>query len=90
MDWPLPDDFMTPPSSPPLPPLAAGNTNRIPNPRHWDPVMSRSTTVSRSYWKAGTQHLNLDLAFFCLSLCIAEWSVCLLMSLVSARDSLII
>lgn len=58
MDWPLPDDSMTPPS------LGAGNTNRIPNPRHWDPVMSRSTTVSRSYWKAGIQHLNLDLGFF--------------------------
>lgn len=59
MDWPLPDDCMTFSPSP-----TAGNTNRIPNPRHRDPVMSRSTAVSRSYWKASIQHLNLDLALF--------------------------
>lgn len=58
----------------------AGNTNRIPNPRHRDSVMSRSTAVSRSYWKASIQHLNLDLGCFpppslCVSPCFAGRSV---------------
>lgn len=81
MDWPLPDDSMTPPSTPSL---AAGNTNRIPNPWHWDPVMSRSTTVSRSYWKAGIQHLNLDLAFFSVFLSALLDDECVSLQYVSA------
>lgn len=41
--------------------FSSGNTNRIPNPYWCDHVMSRSTVMSRSYWKPHSQHLNLDL-----------------------------
>lgn len=81
MDWPLPDDCMTLS----LPSSGAGNTNRIPNPQHWDPVMSRSTAVSRSYWKASIQHLNLDLAFcfFSLSASLNDRCVCCIFAFVT-------
>lgn len=46
--------------------FSSGNTNRIPNPYWCDHVMSRSTVMSRSYWKLHSQHLNLDLAIFFL------------------------
>lgn len=47
----------------------SGNTNRIQNPSWCDHVMSRSTIMSRSYWKAHSQHLNLDLALSVTCLC---------------------
>lgn len=49
--------------------FSSGNTNRIPNPYWCDHVMSRSTVMSRSYWKPHSQHLNLDLAIFFTCMC---------------------
>lgn len=49
--------------------FSSGNTNRIPNPYWCDHVMSRSTVMSRSYWKLHSQHLNLDLAIFFSCMC---------------------
>lgn len=49
--------------------FSSGNTNRIPNPYWCDHVMSRSTVMSRSYWKLHSQHLNLDLAIFLSCMC---------------------